>query len=193
MLDTTENTGVATHERQPGRPRVAGLPSGSRPAWCVVATLPKAERRAHASLHRFGLDAYLPLLTTRWRDRTWHTGPLFPGYCFVRLDLDRPWSPVKHAPGVFTLLSIDGIPSICPDAVLSVLQASEALRATPTPTSASWAPGMACSLRKGYAFEGLPAVVTAIEPGDVASVSIMFLGQLRNVSLPLDCLVGRDE
>jgi transcriptional antiterminator RfaH len=167
------------------------VPSGSRPVWCVVATLPRSERTAHAELHRRGFTAYLPLLTTRWRDRTWHTGPLFVGYCFVRIRLDQPWNPVRYAPGVFSLLSVDGIPSICPDAVLDALRAGEALRATPLPATAPWAPGMACKPATGP-FQDHPAVVISVQR-ETATVAIMFLGHLRNVSVPLDCLKAREE
>jgi hypothetical protein len=105
---------------------------GRRPRWCVIASYPKAERRAHAALHLKGFEPYLPLITYRWADRTWHTGPLFPGYLFVRIDLAKPWHPVLHAPGVFSLLATDGIPSPCPCAVIEALQATEAARATRT-------------------------------------------------------------
>ncbi len=166
-------------------------PSGSRPVWCVVATLPRSERTAHAELHRRGFTAYLPLLTTRWRDRTWHTGPLFPSYVFVRMRLDQPWNPVRYAPGVFSLLSVDGIPSICPDAVLDALRAGEALRATPLPATAFWAPGMACKPAVGP-FRDHQAVVISVHR-EIATIAVMLFGHLRNVSLPLDCLKARDE
>ena len=193
MLDTTHNAAAflpqqvaaAAYER-------SQVPSGSRPVWCVVASLPRAERTAHAELHRRGFQAYLPLLTTRWRDRTWHTGPLFSGYLFVKLDLTKPWNPVRYAPGVFSLISVDGIPSICPDAAISALQATEAIRATPTPPSALWAPGMPCRLAAGTPFQGHDAVVTEVED-DTARVALLMFGHLREISLPLDCLTTRDD
>jgi transcriptional antiterminator RfaH len=190
MLDATRSLDLPAHERESSRPRGAALPSGSRPAWCVVATLPKAERRAHASLHRSGFNAYLPLLTVRWRDRSWHTGPLWPGYLFVHLDLTRPWHPVTYAPGVFQLISLNGTPSICPDAVLSVLQATEAERASPPPKTACWPPGTPCSLAVGP-FQGMDAVVLSVHR-NIASVGIMCLGALRSVSVDVQCLVARE-
>jgi len=91
-LDRPQQDAATAYER-------CQAPSGSRPVWCVVATLPRQERTAYAELHRRGFEAYLPLITTRWRDRTWHTSPLFPGYVFVRIRLDQPWNPVRYAPG----------------------------------------------------------------------------------------------
>jgi transcription antitermination factor NusG len=166
--------------------------SGSRPVWCVVAALPKAERTAHAELHRRGFPAYLPLLTARLPNRHYRTGPLFPGYLFVQLRLDRPWNPVRYCPGVFSLLSIDGIPSICPDAAVEALQATEALRATPTPDSRYWAPGMPCSLGKPHALIGVPAIVTAVHDHDIADITMIMFGQLRSLSVHVDSLVHRE-
>jgi transcription antitermination factor NusG len=191
MLDAAPLTRLDEPQQDVAHPIPAPTPSGSRPVWCVVATKPKAERTAHAELHRRGFTAYLPLLTTRRRDRSWRTGPLFPGYVFVRMRLDQPWNPVRYAPGVYSLLSIDGIPSICPDAVLDALRASEALRATPLPNTASWAPGMACKPATGP-FRHHPAVVISVQR-ETATIACIMFGHLRNVSVPLDCLKALEE
>ena len=193
MLNTTTNL-AAMLPQQAAAPAYerCQAPSGSRPVWCVVASLPRAERTAHAELHRRGFQAYLPLCTTRWRDRTWHTTPLFSGYLFVRMRLDQPWNPVRHCPGVYSLLFTDGKPGTIADAEIRALQAGDAIRATPLPKSAPWAPGMPCSLRKGHPVAGVPAVV--IEVGtDVARISVMFLGHLRETIVNLDCLTARDD
>lgn len=165
------------------------MPGGSR--WCVVATYAKAERRAHAALHRFGFNAYLPLVTTRRRDRSWHTHALFPGYLFVQLDLAKPWSPVRYAPGVFQLLCVDGTPAPCRAGTVEALQAAEAERAIHLPDSTQWAPGTPCVVANGM-FDDVPAVVLKIGK-DRVLVSLMMLGQLREVLVNADCLRARDE
>lgn len=192
LLDTTRAASQKCNQR--GRvPAYKGceVPSGSRPAWCVVATKPRAERRAHASLHRFGFTAFLPLITSQRRDRSWITRPLWPGYCFVRLDLTRPWSVIRYAPGVFQLLMTDGQPAICPDDVLeavqSALQAAQALAAT----RQRWNVGTPCSLALGP-LRGLPAIITAIDENQ-ARVAVMMLGQLRVVRIDMEHLRARDE
>jgi transcription antitermination factor NusG len=192
MLDAAAIQAVALPQQAVAQPRFAPTLSGSRPVWCVVATLPRSERTAHAELHRRGFEAYLPLLTVRLPNRHWRTGPLFVGYLFVRMRLDQPWNPVRYCPGVFSLLSIDGIPSICPDAAVDALQATEALRATPTPQISQWAPGMPCRLRKGHPMEGADAVVTDVG-ATIARIAIMMLGHLRNVSVHLDALAPREN
>ena len=164
-----------------------------QPSWCVVRTHPRAERRAHAALHLRGFEAYLPLVTVRWRNRTWHTGPAFPAYLFVRLDLTRPWHPVTACPGVYHLLRVNSRPATCSDAVVAALRealdGADALAATEPP----WKVGTPCSVLLGP-LASMPAVVTYIAPGDdIAQIAIMMLGQLRTVSVPLDCLRARDD
>ena len=192
MLDaTTQVVPNATERGLAAAYDRCSVPSGSRPAWCVVATLPRAERRAHANLHRFGLETYLPLVTVRWANRTWHTIPLFAGYCFVRLDLARPWSPIRYAPGVFSLVMVEGLPARCPDhaleAVRSAVDGADALAAAEPP----WKPGTPCSLAAGP-LAGISGVVLSIHNG-TARVAAMIAGHLCTVSVPLDCLRARDD
>jgi transcriptional antiterminator RfaH len=195
MLDTTANTTALLPQQDTGHAtHFAPTPSGCRQTglrWYVLASYPKAERTAHAALHLKGFEPYLPLVTVRRPDRSYRTTALFPGYLFVRLDLARPWYPIRWCPGVFSLIAINGNPTPCPDAAVDVLRASEHLRATPTPPSALWAPGMPCSLATG-ALAGHQGVVTEINT-DTAHVAVMMFGHLRTVSVPLDCLTSRDE
>jgi transcription antitermination factor NusG len=187
VLDAEPHTRLDDHQQDTGHAtHFAPTPSGCRHTWHVVASYPKAERRAHAALHLKGYEPYLPLLTTRRPDRSWHTAALFPGYLFIRLDLQRPWYPIRYAPGVYSLILTEGVPSICPDAVISVLQAGDALRATPIPESRYWAPGAAVAVSRG-AFAQHQGVLLEVAK-DRASVLLMVFGQLRSVSVDLDCL-----
>ena len=193
MLDTTANTPaslphqVAAHAIAP-----RATTCGSRPPWCVVTSQPRAERTAHAELHRRGFEAYLPLCTWRRPNRHWSIGPLFPRYLFVRMNLNASWNPVLYAPGVYSLLLSGEKPGTVAEAEIRALQAGDALRASPTPPSALWAPGMACRPRKGHPLEGVDAVVTEVED-NTARVALLMFGQLRTVSVNLDCLTTRDE
>ena len=192
LVDIAANLPLtARTERWSGRSRVAAPPSGCRPSWCVLATYPQAERRAHATLHLKGFEAYLPLLTVRWADRSYHTGPLFPGYLFVRLDLSRPWYPIRWCPGVFSLLAINGIPSICPAAVIEALRAGEAIRRTTTHPEALWRPGAACEavLGGGQTVEG---VVVSVSRRKARVAAIMF-GAVRQMVVSLANLRQRRE
>jgi transcription antitermination factor NusG len=74
---------------------------------------------------------------------------------------------------------------------VEAVQAAEAQRATPTPDSALWAPGDAVALANGI-FAGHHAIVTKVR-SDRALVAIMMFGNIREVSVDLDCLTVRDE
>ncbi len=193
MLDTTHNAAamlpqqVAAHAFDP-----RATTRGSRLPWCVVTSQPRAERTAHAELHRRGFEAYLPLCTWRRPNRHWSTGPLFPRYLFVRMDPSASWNPVLYAPGVYSLLLSGEKPGTVAEADISALRAGDALRASPQPAKSQWAPGMACKPRKGHPLEGVDAVITEIHP-DAAHVALMMFGHLRTVSVPLDCLTTRDN
>ena len=180
-LDHPEQDAARAHALAP-------MPSGCRPTWHVVATKPKAETRAAASLHLKGYTAYLPLLTAQRTNRSWHTGPLFPGYLFLQLTQNKPWYPIRYAPGVFQLiLTSDGLPAICPEAAVEALRAAEPLRSATTLAGRSIpAAGDAFRVRHGPA-RGIRCVVISVRR-DQARVSMLFLGQLRDAWLPLDAL-----
>jgi len=169
-------------------------PCGSR--WAVCQTHPQAERWALANLSRQGYQAYLPLCTVARRDRVTPTitrpvqVPLFSGYVFV-VPTD-PWAPIAHTLGVSKLLMAGNHPHYLPAGLTEALQATEALRATRTQETASWAPGTPCALGNGMPMGGLPAVVLARSRNRV-QIGIMFLGDVRIVSVHPDCLVPREE
>ena len=191
MLDAATTT--ALHPDQQDMPhayRSAATPSGSRPVWCVVASFPKAERTAHAELHRRGFEAYLPLLTRRLPDRHYRTGPLFPGYLFVRMRLDQPWNPIRYAPGVFSLLSVDGKPSPCPDGAVEAVRAAEASRQHVAAENTRWPPGTPVAVANGV-LRNCHGIVIAINH-DIADIAMIMFGQLRNLSVHVDSLLHRE-
>lgn len=202
MLDAATSPRIHTIPQDVAQPTIAPTPSGSRlgPRWFVIATYSQAERRAAQNLHDQGYETYLPLVTVRRRDAAIRSllhrvdVPLFLGYAFVRFDALRdPWRPITNTPGVYRLLTnADGMPEPVARGVVSALQASADARRHQGAENALWAPGTPCSLRRGYAFEGLPAVVLEAAD-DRARIAVMFLGQLREISVDATCLVARDN
>lgn len=175
-----------------GRSCVAAQPSGCREKrWFVVASKPNAERRAYAALHLKGYQPYLPLITVRRRDRSYHTRALFPRYLFVNLDPSKPWYPLRYAPGVFGLITVEGIPIPCPQGAVEAIQEAEATRALLPPVRQRWSPGQACTLDSGP-FQNCDAVVLKVGT-EMCLVALMMFGCLREVAVQLDCLKTRDE
>jgi hypothetical protein len=187
-------------------PRITSPPQGSRPAyaqdrapggsrgdWACCYTHPQAERRALARLTEQGFDAYLPLITVLRRDRATPSirhrvqVPAFPRYLFVCIR-SALWTPIKYTRGIAAmLLKPDGYPQTVTAAAVSALRAACAI---PAPDD-YWAPGTPCSLAAGP-MRGLPGIVLELHH-DIARIGILFLGQLRQISLHVDCLKPRDE
>lgn len=85
--------------------------------WFAVWTRSRHEARVVAHLEERGVEAFLPTVTrwSRWKDRRKRIDwPLFPGYCFTRLNPERSLV-VLTCPGVVTLVSSEGRPSPIPD------------------------------------------------------------------------------
>lgn len=189
-LDLTRPRRLNHPQQDVGQPARAPTPSGSR--WFVVRTHPQAERWACQNLQQQGWQTFLPMMTVRRRDRVIrslrHTieVPLFAGYAFLHCDPISPWTTIRSTFGVATVL---GYPKPEPlrAGVLEALQALEPLAATEPP----WKPGSPCSLSYGP-LNGMPGVVLKVGH-NMALVSLLMLGQLREVSVSLDCLSARDD
>jgi hypothetical protein len=163
--------------------------------WAVITTHPQAERWACANLARRGYACFVPTFIARRRDPVLRTltrlveVPLFAGYAFVHLDRRDPWTPVRYAPGVRMLLMDRDRVQFTRPGTVEALQQSEAFRRAVPPPDSVWAPGMPCSLTTG-GFRDRPAVLVAID-GGVAIVALPMLGELRELTVPVDRLVLR--
>ena len=191
MLDAAVSECLPSRQQVTGPPSFsAPTPSGSRP-WACCHTHPQAERWAHLNLTRQGFDAYLPLVTVSRRDRVIRSlvhrveVPLFPRYLFVRIQSN--WAPIAHTRGIHYLLMNAGHPNTVAEAAVDALRAA---CANPAPEH-QWAAGTPCTPLLGP-MRGLPAVVLSLDH-DTARIGLMFLGQLRQISLNVDCLTVREE
>lgn len=113
--------------------RQAGLLSGQQCGacvgpWHVVATEYQAERLAQQSIHELGYRTLLPLIRrrtepTKARPARTILTPVFPGYVLAAWDAGAPWTRVRRAKGVASVLTGVGIesPAILPDAFIAAL------------------------------------------------------------------------
>src|SRR5215471_11552991 len=194
-LDAIPRICVTPHNRLCGQPIPPATPSGSRntPRWFVAQTRPQAETWANANLRRQGYPTWLPLVPTRRRDRVirtlWHmvSVPLWPGYVFVMLDQHDPWQPINCTYGVYRLVGNHGGPTPLQHGTLEA--AMQAFNANETTPCNPWQRGAVCTIVNGP-LNGMNAVVTEVED-DVAMVSVMMLGQLRNVAVHTNALALR--
>ena len=195
MLDTTHNM-AAVLPRSP-TDHLGCYGNSPRIGWIVAATNSQAEHHADANLRHRGYRTYLPLVLRSRRDRVLPTlvhrllVPLFRSYLFVHYDSRDPRRPIRETPGVRDLIRCGSEVQFAPEAAVSALQASEHTRRSLPPPNTQWAPGAVCRVGMGI-FAGHLGVVTEVGH-DMALVSLMFLGHLREISLPLDCLTARDN
>lgn len=108
--------------------------------WYVVNTLPHQEARAELNLRRQGYRAWLPCIKrSRRHARKIDTvnAPLFPGYLFVELDVERDrWLSINSTFGVRRLISRHERPVPVPCGFIEALRCTldeEGLVAVPEP------------------------------------------------------------
>jgi transcriptional antiterminator NusG len=106
-------------------------------AWYAVWTKSRHERRVLDQLTQRDLDAFLPQVArwSRWKDRKKRIDwPLFPGYCFVRIDPGQTLS-VLRCSGVVSLVSSNGRPASIPDEEIESIRTliESELRCDPCP------------------------------------------------------------
>jgi transcription antitermination factor NusG len=101
--------GSESHGPHGGTPGVA--------AWYAVWTRGRHEAAVFQQLAGKGVEAFLPTITrwSHWKDRKkqirW---PLFPGYCFARIEPADSLR-VLNCAGVVSLVSFEGTPAPIPD------------------------------------------------------------------------------
>lgn len=173
--------------------------ANAQPGWIVVHTQPNAERYATENLQQRGYACYLPMRAVRRRDpvigSAYHIAlvPLFPRYAFLWHTSSRNhWRPIRETPGVAAVLRTGNNVAYARTADITALQATEETRRVPPAPSAAWQPGSPCSLATG-AFRGHPAVVLRVGCAPTATVSLVMLGALRSMIVPIAHLVPRDD
>ena len=94
-------------------------------SWYAVNTKPCCEAIACASLHRHGVEAFLPMLrerkVLRGKCRT-TTSPLFPGYLFANFDVSSQMRAVTYARGVKNIVTFGSGPSIVDELIIHAIR-----------------------------------------------------------------------
>ena len=113
--------------RRPVAAQSAALQLTQGEHWFCVQTLPRKEPTALVNLHRQGFRTFMPrLLKTVRHARKTRTvrAPLFPGYLFTPLDLDRDqWRRINGSFGVASLVMEGDRPRLVPVGIVESLQA----------------------------------------------------------------------
>lgn len=92
--------------------------------WYAVWTRSRAEKSVRDQLMRRGVEVFLPTVIqwSRWKDRRKQVEwPLFPGYCFVKID-PRHKLPVISCDGVVHIVSIEGKAAEIPEEQITAIR-----------------------------------------------------------------------
>ena len=97
--------------------------------WYVIRSKPQSEGLAAASLDGEGLELFFPRVQTPSLGGARTRIPLFPGYLFVRYDMESEFAPsVRRLPGVLGWVSFDGVaPSVSDEVVAELTRRVDAI------------------------------------------------------------------
>ena len=154
------------------------------PYWAAIRTFGQRETFAAESAALAGFEVFLrrvrALIGVKWK-----TGPLFPGYLFVRV-----WRFLKRTMGVVSVVKTGETPARCPDNEIAALLARTdpdgivrlAPQSSPQPIRRAFAAGEAVTVTGG-AFRGFHGLHTGMSARDREVVLLDVLGGKRPVAI----------
>jgi transcription antitermination factor NusG len=153
--------------------------------WAATQLEPHRERVAQFFLQQFGFEVYLPWVRRyqmRWRRRIEFLTPLFPGYCFTRIELQ--WHSVRQCPGVIRIVKSGGDePAQVPDAIIDAIRSRERDGAIDLPKRGPRPPRTGDQVKIVIGpFAGHLGICAAVSRGHI-SVLLFMLGAQRQVQL----------
>ena len=156
--------------------------------WYAVQTQPRGEDRAAGHLLRQGFDIYLPRYARKRRHaRKVDTvaAPLFPGYLFIRLDLNSaPWRSIDGTRGVIRIVRRGDQPAPLPDGIVENLRQHEDESGLHTPASLMvLVPGTRLRI-VGGAFDEYVGVFERMSADERVVLLLNLLGRTVQVRLP---------
>lgn len=125
-------------------------------AWYAVHAQASREEVAEANLVRLGVETLLPRIHRRPSRRGPLVGPLFPGYLFARLDLERHLRAASYARGVRRVVAFGSVPAVVPEEIIEGIRARLGEDGCAYPAS-QFQPGQVVRIAHGP-LEGLEAV-----------------------------------
>jgi len=98
-------------------------------SWYALHSKPNKEEFLYSQLMHRNLDVYYPRLSvTPVNPRSRKVKPLFPGYLFIHVDLDKvPVSTLAYVPGAHSVVSFDYQPATIPDEVIDGIKKNVSL------------------------------------------------------------------
>lgn len=95
--------------------------------WYAIHTHPRQEERVYSNLHAWNEESFLPKMRERRYNQftgksTYVVKPLFPGYLFVRINIEEAYHKLRFTRGVHSLVSFGSNPAPVDDEVISAIK-----------------------------------------------------------------------
>jgi transcriptional antiterminator RfaH len=153
--------------------------------WAAARLQPRHEALALHCLGLAGYETYLPRLRERRVSRGRRiivTPPLFPGYCFILIQLQ--WHAARWAPGVATVILNGASPAKVPDTVIAEIRSREVgglIDLPKLPPPGLW-PGAQVRILNGP-FRGFVAMLVNLRPQQRVEILLQLLGGACHATL----------
>jgi len=143
--------------------------------WFVIQCKANQQQRAETNLCNQGFEIFSPNIPVERivrRKRVIREEAMFPGYIFIRLDLDLgDWRALNNTRGVGKIVSFNGFPSSVSDDLINELQQQFD---TPKKTAALFNTGDNVQVTVGC-FKDIEAIVKAVTPDERVIVLLNIL------------------
>ena len=95
-------------------------------SWYVLHSKPNKEDFLFSQLQHRDIEVYYPRLRVEpVNPRSRKVRPFFPGYIFVRVDLEKtPLSTLAYVPGINRIVSFDHKPAIVPEEIVQTIKSN---------------------------------------------------------------------
>jgi len=166
-------------------------------SWYVLHSKPNRESFLFSQLQHRDIETFYPRLRVEpVNPRSRKVRSFFPGYLFVRVDLDEvSLSSLTYVPGAHNVVSFDYEPAIVPDEVISTIKENVAqINQDPKKYQKALKHGDPVII-KGGPFEGYQAIFdTALKGSDRVRLLIKLLhGQQIRVQVPEDMAQAKNQ
>jgi len=154
--------------------------------WYVVRSKPNREEFLEGQLLSRDIDVFFPLIRVKpVNPRARKHKPYFPGYLFLRIDLEKnSVTNLERIPGVVRLVSFGGELSTVPEPIINAIKMKvDEINASGGQKSPGIKPGTMVKIQKGP-FEGYEGIIDARIPGK-ERVRVL-LKMLQNRKVPVE-------
>jgi len=148
--------------------------------WYLIQTKPRQEARAEEHLERQQFECFRPLrpLCEPRKSRRVQEEELFPGYLFIRIDMNNSWYPIRSTRGVCRIVAFGGTPCPVPEALIEQIRK----RTQPSLITPAFRQGETVLVRTGDS--DLQAIFLCDDGEERAVILLNLLQREQRVSLP---------